>query len=189
MTCLGLPDCGSENQPCRTQPSTDGCRTASGVSGSSPKPGPSSRSWRGRGATEKHISQPQNMACGSQLRPSSPLGTQLIGERFSLKDGLLTQLETPNAGAASLPGLPDTTFSPCMNQSPRATHAQGPQRRVALSRQKGRPLPSMECPGGLSQVRLGWGAAPQTWTPSSSNTEGAPGGKSWVQSLGQEDAL
>ena len=115
MTCLGLPDCGSENQPCRTQPSTDGCRTASGVSGSSPKPGPSSRSWRGRGATEKRISQPQNMACGSQLRPSSPLGTQLIGERFSLKDGLLTQLETPNAGAASLPGLPDTTFSPCMN--------------------------------------------------------------------------
>ena len=33
------------------------------------------------------------------------------------------------------------------------------------------------------------GGVPQTWTPSSSNTEGAPGGKSWVRPLGQEDAL
>ncbi|KAI4549842.1 hypothetical protein MG293_002172 [Ovis ammon polii] len=32
VTSPSLPDCGSENQPCRTQPSTDGRLTASGVS-------------------------------------------------------------------------------------------------------------------------------------------------------------
>ena len=37
-------------------------------------------------------------------------------------------------------------------------------------------------------MRLG-GGAPQTWTPSSSSKEGAPGGETWVRSLGQENPL
>lgn len=137
VTCPSLPDCGSENQLCRTQPSTDGRLTASRCIsdlGSSPKPETVIMELVSRGATRSTSPSPEH-----SLRVSAsakqPLGSSAQGvrgsppERQTVNSTSDTELQEPGSQPPESPGHHVLTL--CTNHSPLATYAWEPQLRVA----------------------------------------------------------